>query len=630
VALNVKRLGGGEESFVVLLSAVLIFVPPLLISRCSRNTTTSGPGVTGVWAVDEGEKVKKDDLEHWAKADPRNKVWDGERISLFGGRNEIIGFQLIVEAHGSGAHDVVVRLDSIRSDEYTIKNREGSTDPFDFVGKRIELFAETYLNVTGRKHWNIPSARPLPDRLHTGWIPDPLIPLDRPDSLHNTPHAAPFDIAAGNNQGVWVDVYIPREAPAGQYGGTLQVLQGDSISHSIPLSLRVFDFTLPDTTHLRNHIYFAHPVLTKRHGVQRGTSEYWDMFRIYENYFHRHRLDLTEGNVPLDSFKVNLAGYYTGGYYTARYGYDGPGASVGNQTYSIGTFDQPSSGWRSGFYPDNRSAWQAAADAWEGWFRQNASTVMRFKYMLDEPRYYQYPLVKEKASWIKSSPGPGKDLGILVTTRMAPTLYGYITHWMLTGNAGGVDSGGTVGFDVPVARARKAAGEKVGIYNGDRPSAGDPGALDDFATDARVNPWICWKYDVDLYFYWNIAFYAELDRNPWEEIVPGTLVYSGEDKLFPGEDRGFRGPLASLRLKNLRRGVQDYEYLWLARQAGVGMDAIVNAVVPAAFNDYNGNTFTCQSDQPIWANKGYLYEEARRQLAELLEAAHAGEKSVSR
>jgi hypothetical protein len=614
-------MGCGDGRFAVLLSAVLIVVPPLLISRCSQSSGPLGSGVTGVWAVDESEKVKRNDLEHWAKTDPRNKVWDGESISLFGGKNEIVGFQLIVEAHGTGAHNVRVRLDSICSADYVIKNRAGSADPFNFVGKHIELFAEMYVNVTGRKAWGIPSARPVPDKLHTGWIPDPLLPLQRRGPVDGEWEATPFDIAAGNNQGVWVDIYIPKEAPAGDYEGTVQVLQGDSVSVSVPLSLRVYNFALPDTTHLHNHFFFAYPTITRRHGQKQGTAEYWEMFRVYENYFHRHRLDLIEGNVPLDTFKVRLAGYYTGAYYTPRYGYDGPGTGVGNQTYSIGTYDQPSSGWRSGFYPDSVASWQAAADAWEGWFQQNAPSVLRFKYMQDEPRFCDYPSVKVKAGWIKSSPGPGRNLDILVTTRMAPALYGYITYWMLTGNAGSLDSGGTVGYDVPVGRARNAAGEKIGIYNGDRPSTGDPGALDNFATDARVNPWICWKYNIDQYFYWQIAFYAEHDRNPWKEIVPGTLVYTGEDKIFPADDRGFRGPIASLRLKNLRRGVQDFEYLWLARQAGVGMDAIVNVVVPAAFNDYNGNTFTCQSDQPIWADKGFVYEDARRQLAELLDAA---------
>jgi hypothetical protein len=627
----VDLIGGavGSGRFTVWMTVLIVVVPPLLISRCSRHTVPLGPGVTGVWAIDESEKVKRDDLDHWAKMSPDNSVWDGKRISVFGARNEVVGFQVILEAHGSGAHDVTIRLDSVSSAMYVIKNHSLSSDPFNYVGKHIELFAETYIKVSDRTEWGIPSARPLPDKLHTGWIPDPLIPLDSRTTSDSGSSSMPFDIGAGNNQGVWVDIFIPKDAPAGHYGGTIQISQGDSVSHSVPLSLRVYDVTLPDTVHLHNHFFFCYPTITARHGIERGTSKYWEMFRVYSNFFHRHRLDLVDGTQTLDTFKVHLASYYTGQYYSPRYGYDGPGVGVGNQTYSIGTYDQPSSGWRSGFYPDSAWAWQAAADAWEGWFQANAPSVIRFKYMQDEPRYCDYPAVREKAGWIRSSSGPGKTLDILVTTRMSPVLYGYVNYWMLTGNAGGVDSGGTVGFDVPVARARKAAGDKIGIYNGNRPSSGEPGALDNFATDARVIPWICWKYDVDQYFYWEIAFYAELGLNPWTAPTPGTMIYTGEDRLFPDQDRGVRGPLASIRLKNLRRGFQDYEYLWLARRAGVGMDAIVDAVVPAAFNDYNGNTFTCQSDQPLWASKGFAYEDARRQLAELIEAAHRGQQRVS-
>jgi hypothetical protein len=76
----------------------------------------------------------------------------------------------------------------------------------------------------------------------------------------------------------------------------------------------------------------------------------------------------------------------------------------------------------------------------------------------------------------------------------------------------------------------------------------------------------------------------------------------------------------SIRLKNLRRGLQDYEYLWLAAQLGIQTDSLVNSVVPAAFNDYNGTTFTSQSDQPVWAEKGYEFERVRRALAEAIAA----------
>ena len=48
-----------------------------------------------LWAISDGEKVKQDELRHPARAS--NSVWDGRRISIFGARNEIVAFQVIVE-----------------------------------------------------------------------------------------------------------------------------------------------------------------------------------------------------------------------------------------------------------------------------------------------------------------------------------------------------------------------------------------------------------------------------------------------------------------------------------------------------------------------------------------------------
>jgi len=53
----------------------------LVVFSCTETTTQKG--VTSVWAVDESEKVRQEDLDHWAKSDPRNRVWDGTRIRVF-------------------------------------------------------------------------------------------------------------------------------------------------------------------------------------------------------------------------------------------------------------------------------------------------------------------------------------------------------------------------------------------------------------------------------------------------------------------------------------------------------------------------------------------------------------------
>lgn len=586
-------------------------------------------GLSRVWAVNDSEKVRADDLSHWAASSPDNAVWDGTTVELFSARNEVVAFQLILEAGSDGAKSVNVSLPSLASGGNVLKNT--SQDPFDFVGRRIELFTEHYIHVTERTtfggSWGwVP---PAPDSDFLGLVPDALIPFEAPPG----PHAhgiggAPFAIAPSLNQGVWVDIYVPKGQAAGDYAGTLSVEENGAVTRQIPVKLHVYDFTLPDDTHFHNMFFFG-ASLIERHGVENSSPAYFDLFRKYMNLAHRHRMDLSDGARKPDEFAEHLGGYYTGEYYDAAHGYDGPGAGVGNRTYSIGTYDQPEGGWNSGFYPATKEAWQAAADAWETWFSAHAPDVVRFKYMTDEPQPKDYDAVIERAGWIHSSSGPGKNLKTYCTVRIEPTLYGAIDFWSLTVQSGYDDGSGiTAGYDLPKVKERQALGELAAIYNGTRPSYGQASALDAPAADNRVNPWIAWKYGVDQYFMWETGGFTYYPHNPWDDQYIGDgggKAWGNGDYIYPGTDvkllddsRGLDGPIASLRMKNWRRGQQDYEYLWLAHEHGIDTQAIVDDVVPAAFNDYQGS-FTSQGQQPVWAERGHVYEAARKKLALLLD-----------
>jgi hypothetical protein len=188
--------------------------------------------------------------------------------------------------------------------------------------------------------------------------------------------------------------------------------------------------------------------------------------------------------------------------------------------------------------------------------------------------------------------------------------------------------GFVTGYVRSLALPRKALGEKIALYNGTRPAFGQPEALDNHLTDNRVNPWIAFKYDVDQFFLWSVGFVTTIDppRNVWVDNYDGQpssptwgagqYVYPGKDVAFPGESRGVDGPIVSMRMKNFRRGMQDYEYLWLARRTGVPEETIkriVGEIIPAALDEVD------QGGQPKYAGKGYLYEKARKELAELLE-----------
>jgi len=584
-----------------------------------------------VWPVDEGEKVKQDDLNHWARTDSRNPVWDGSSIQVFGGRNEVVGFQVILEAAGSGATGVDVRLENLQGPGYVIANTGGAGDPMNFVGKRIEVFVESYINVTSRSRWGGTWgwSRPQPESEHMGWLPDALVPVEAPNkSPANGTGGAPFPIRAGRTQGVWIDVYIPPDAPAGLYSGTVQVLQNGSVTHQLPVTLQVYGFILPDSTHFQT--MFVHGGAIERHGVSAGSPQWWSLFQKYMKVFHRHRINFNQGNKTPSEFDTHMKGFYTGASYTSAYQYEGPGNGVGNNTYGIGMYDQPDGGMFSGFWPNTQAAWQAAADAWEQWFLTNAPTVARFKYMIDEPSPTQYAQILERAGWIHNSPGVGKNLKTYCTVKIDSRLFGAIDYWSLTGQSGyDPGDGYPVGYIGNLARQRQATGEKIAFYNGTRPGYGVPELLDNFLADNRVNPWIAFKYNIDQYFLWQVgeALQASPAKNIWVDYYlnwgsatvknwgEGTYIYPGEDAVFPGDSRGVVGPIVSMRMKNFRRGMQDYEYLWLARQAGVPEDsilAILNSVVPAALDE------VVQDAQPRYAERGYPYENARRRLAELL------------
>jgi hypothetical protein len=637
--MRMKNHRGRGRLLIVLTGAVVSL-------SCAHNHPPAGPGITRIWAVDDGEKVRQDDLNHWAAASPNNAVWDGSSIRLFGARNETVAFQVILEAAGSGARNVGLTLDSLRSGNSVITNTVRSDDLFDYVGRRIEFFVEHYQRVTQRSvaqgFW-LDEARPLPDERHLGSIPDALVPFGaRNKKPAHGQGGAPFNIQGGKNQAVWVDIYIPRDAKPGQYTGTIRVLENDSLSQAIPVRLVVHAFTLPDTTHQRTFVHWTSEILTNRYGIALDSPAYWAMFRKFMNLAHRHRVDLTDGRRSLEGsrgFAVNLGGYYTGAFYGPHRRYEGPGKGVGNQVYSIGTYDQPSTGYISGFFPDTREAWWKAADQWERWFSTHAPGVFRFKYMDDEADVTNPVVVQailRKCGWITSSPGPGKSLHRFFTKEFVyDGFFGAIDVWALSAYPGILT--GILG------ERKQRFGECFCVYNGTRPMWGHMETIDNFATDNRVNPWIARKYGVDLIFYWATGFYAE-DRPPHPNAVnvwannyipggrpygstknwgAGMLLYPGRDVCYPTDDRGVDGPIACIRLKNFRRGLQDAEYLWLAEQAGIPVKDIVDSIVPHALDDWGPTVYTNPPgfrQQPAFPTEGFVYDRARRALADSLDA----------
>ncbi|MFN0159272.1 MAG: T9SS type A sorting domain-containing protein [Bacteroidota bacterium] len=602
-------------------------------------------GIQRVWAVDDGEKIKKTNVTHTLATSSKNKVWNGSSVSLFGGRNEVVAFQLVIQGNATGATGVNVTLDSLyksSSPSYTIKNTGGVGDPYNYVGKRIEMFVQHYMNINVRSSSNYvwwSTARPLPNSDFMGLIPEQLVPFEAPSgSKSNGQGGAPFSVTASQNQAIWVDVYIPKSAQPGNYVGTMKVTENSILRYSIPVNLQVYNLELSDTTHLYNMFHIGYPGITARHGVSKGSSQYLSLMKKYYAMGHRHRADFTDGRQTLSSFTTTLAPFYTGSYYSSVNNYEGPGVGVGNRTYSIGTYDQPNKtgkpdyGEISGFtYSADtnvfKSRWQTASNQWVTWFETNAPQTRIHKYMADEPGLYDTSVfydIRRKARWLKTNPGSGSRLKTLCTTNIRPDLRGSIDFWMHVGQSGYINGGVNPypgGYMIDSANAARARGERVGIYNGTIPAYGT-NVIDAPATNMRATTWISWKHKIDLYYLWYVNHWGDESGTPIDPWAAdkrtsnwgdGSFVYAGQNQgSTSGNDRGLSGPISGIRMKNWRRGAQDYEYLYLAQQMGINVTTLVDSIVPKAFDQ------TDQTAKAPWKERGYDFETVRRQLAELI------------
>ena len=196
---------------------------------------------------------------------------------------------------------------------------------------------------------------------------------------------------------------------------------------------------------------------------------------------------------------------------------------------------------------------------------------------------------------------------------------------------------------------------RVGVYNSARPFAGSL-MIDDSGTAPRQLAWAGAAWRLDEWFVWagtyycdyqkrgscdggerpgTIDLYADADTFHASDTVDphwgrgvnngnGVLFYPGADRRKPATKpfRDIDGPVASVRLKLLRRGLQDLAYIRLAEAVSPGRwRQVMGTVVDKALWDFgvtnpNDPTYVhstaCRSDDPA------DWETARALLASII------------
>jgi len=631
------------------------------------------PGnIAQVWANEGGDKITRDELR--ATDDPDavlNAVWNGTDISLFGARNEVVSFNLVLEAPSLDADSVDVQISVLTGpggEAITTRPANGD-DLFDYVGRNIELFYVRYLEIKGistdlafagyaydERHIPQKCRRPhnsegegsgsWQDRpCHNKFYPEIAVPLE----LHT-----PFSIPAGNNQSIWGDIYIPKTAPGGAYSGIITIIEDGVTTWQIPIRLQVHNFTLPDLPNARTMLSINFEDINDRYlGEEQiypepGSETYHRSLALLDRHFqlaHRHRISLID-NPEIERMEEAWVSRLSGELFTPARGYDGPGVGIGNNVLSIGTYG--SWEWQDGGQDE---MWDNT-DAWVNWFEaQSFSTPTDyFLYLIDESEDYEQ--IERWARWMDENPGPGQRLMSMATIDL-PIAAEHTPSLDIP------TSGSAIAPPAPWQQALElhaaTPGKLFYMYNGTRPASGSF-ATEDEGAALRQLAWGQYKMGVNRWFYWEATYYTNYQCSGYDDPLAytplfqqaqtygcyenddnslgetgwnyfngdGVLLYPGTDSRFPADSYAMMGPIASLRLKHWRRGIQDVDYLVLAAQIDPqGTAEIVNAMIPkilweVGVEDPQDPTWVLSDIS--WPTDPDVWEAARAQLAAIIES----------
>jgi hypothetical protein len=423
-----------------------------------------------------------------------------------------------------------------------------------------------------------------------GDVPDALIPaaLD-PSPVDPPPLAAPGAVAA-----FWVDLAVPDEAFPGEYTAPAQLTADGEVLARFTVRLHVAAAALPFRA-ASVFAYYEPSRLGSRIGDRDAAErQLWQLL-------HAHQIDAL---APLaDAGEVHrLAGAYSGALFRSAAGYQGPGIGLPPAVAAIGAY---------GSLRDPTPAALEVAGAIATLLRPTVADL--FLYAADEqcdsPR---------AADWTRALAARPELRGVVVgqTCGRDPARQDAAVALIPAGAFGWRSAGSAA-----------AAGKRAWIYNGHLPQTGTL-MLDADPRGLIANGWIAAAAAIERWFYWETTFWDDDNAGGRGPVDPFTTAESFHNRdgdsalgdgllLYPGRQTGrfaahslgFAGVLPSIRLKAIRRGIEDAGIIALAlRDQPAAATRIVSQALPAALDEAPANR------PPSWTG----LQEARARLRALV------------
>jgi hypothetical protein len=536
------------------------------------------------WTTDAMQKVRPYDS-------PPDKPIDSIRVEA--ARNEFEPFQIVFRAGTTDVDGLDVDVSDFEGPDHAILSKNNITPYF-----------ERFLDLP----------QPSSTEGAAGEWPDALIP--RTDKFFGERrNAFPFSVASRRNQPIWFDVYVPPTTRPGIYRGHVFVFLKDKRDAAIPVTLQVWNFTLPSTSSLVNTFGLNGLTAIKQHyGRYTTDEEIARVTKLYRKSALWHRISINTGSMlpprlqfSGDNLRVDWSSYdeEVGPFM------DGTAIAPSEPLYgamatSIDLTHIPSlEGQKKILY------WHAVARHFrdKGWFDR------LFNYLWDEPKADKFAeLVKEGNLVHTADPAIRNLVTASYRSDWTPSVDIFTPLVNCFAFKPGRDRNCDQATQQPVMPNlwwyQSCASHGCNVVGGEYYKGWPTYMIDAPSVSNRVMPWLAWKYGIkgELYYSMNEAYSRKQDA--WTNVYiyggngDGTLYYPGRPRTIGGRSDI---PIESIRLKLIREGLEDYEYfVQLAQREGP--DAVSRIVNEIAVNAYTYNRDPAK------------LRELRRQIGERLDA----------
>ena len=400
-------------------------------------------------------------------------------------------------------------------------------------------------------------------------------PASIPDPFWESPN---IDIAADATQPLWIEIDVPRDAPAGSYKGALRI-EWNGGSAELPLRLRIYDFEVPAERHQYVTNWFTFPGVPWEDTVETESEQYWELARKFAQIMARHRQNVFRHWLSWASFSYDPdAGYSADWLRFDRWAetffgtgaFDrmeiwGAGRRIGNHTAldtRIAMVDFPVQA-PEGVELSVEEKFAGVLGLLEEHLQQRGWADRAMIHVCDEPFQPSVPSYREIADAVHEAAPSLKTIEAIEAEGFGDSLDVWVpklSHLNL--------------WWENFRDEREQRDIELWFYTCCHPVGRYPNRfLDQPLTAVRALHWIEYLYDLDGYLHWGLNHYA--GEEPFtEEGISGPHPLGDHAVMYPGED----GPMGSLRWSAMRDGLQDYEYLWVLEQrladlkAGLGDD----------------------------------------------------------